>query len=70
MIYTIKINENTPNGKRIVEELRNNYKDVEFVDSTVNSVIPEGYMTGDEFRKNVKSRIYYDTPQKQDIKLR
>ncbi len=58
MIYTVKINENTPNGKRIVEELRNNYKDVEFVDSTVNSVILEGYMTGDEFRKNVKSRIY------------
>lgn len=58
MIYTVRINENTPNGKRIVEELRNNYKDVEFVDSTVNSVIPEGYMTGDEFRKNVKSRIY------------
>jgi len=35
MIYTVRINENTPNGKRIVEELRSNYKDVEFVDSTL-----------------------------------
>ena len=58
MIHTVKINDNTPNGKRIVEELRNNYNDVEFVDSTVNSSVPEGYMTGDEFRKNVKSKIH------------
>jgi len=58
MIHTVKINDNTPNGKRIIEELRNNYNDVEFVDSTVNSSVPEGYMTGDEFRKNVKSKIH------------
>lgn len=58
MIHTVKINDNTPNGKRIVEELRNNYKDVEFVDSTVNSNVPEGYLTGDQFRKNVKSKIH------------
>ncbi len=58
MIHIVKINDNTPNGKRIVEELRNNYKDVEFVDSTVNSNVPEGYLTGDQFRKNVKSKIH------------
>ena len=57
MIHTVKINDNTPNGKRIVRELRSNYKEVEFVSSTANSIVPEGYMTGDEFRKNVKSKI-------------
>jgi hypothetical protein len=58
MIHTVKINDNTPNGKRIIDELRSNYQDVEFVSSVVNSNVPEGYITGDEFRKNVKSRIY------------
>lgn len=58
MIHTVKINDNTPNGKRIIDELRSNYQDVEFVSSVVNSNVPEGYITGDELRKNVKSRIY------------
>ena len=58
MIHTVRINDNTPNGKRIVEELRSNFKDVEFIGSTINTVVQEGYITGDEFRKNVKSRIY------------
>ncbi|MFZ4583083.1 MAG: hypothetical protein ACOYM7_10580 [Paludibacter sp.] len=58
MIHTVKISDHTPTGKRILEELRNNYKEVEFVSSTVNSNVPEGYMTSDEFRKNVKSKIY------------
>ena len=57
MIHTVRINDNTATGSRIIEELRNNNKDVEFVNSTLNSNIPEGYMTGDEFRKNVKSKI-------------
>ena len=57
MIHIVKINDNTPNGKRIIEDLRKNYKDVEFVDSTINQNVPEGYMTSDEFRKNVKSKI-------------
>ena len=57
MIHIVKINDNTPNGKRIIEDLRKNYKDVEFVDSTINQNVQEGYMTSDEFRKNVKSKI-------------
>jgi hypothetical protein len=58
MIHEVKINDNTPNGKHIVEELRSNFKDVEFIGSTINTVVAEGYITGDEFRKNVKSKIY------------
>jgi hypothetical protein len=57
MIHTVKISDDTPNGKRIIEDLRNNYKEVEFVSSTVSSIIPEGYMTANDFRKNVKSKI-------------
>lgn len=45
MTHTVKINDNTPNGKRIIEELRNNNKEVEFVSSIVNLNVPEGYMT-------------------------
>ena len=58
MIHTIKIDDNTPNGKRIIEELRNNYKDVEFVESNVSEPVPDGYMTGQEFRTKVKSKIH------------
>ena len=57
MIHTIKIDDNTPNGKRIIEELRKNYKDVEFVESNVSAPAPDGYMTGQEFRTKVKSNI-------------
>jgi hypothetical protein len=57
MIHTVKISDDTPNGKRIIEDLRNNYKEVEFVSSTVSSIIPEGYMTANDFRKSVKSKI-------------
>ncbi len=57
MIHTVKINDITPNGKRIVEELRNNYKDVEFVSSTANSVVPDGYMTSDDFWKVSRANL-------------
>jgi hypothetical protein len=58
MIHTVKISDHTPNGKRIVEELRNNYEEVEFIGSTVNTTVPEGYMTSDEFWK--ASRVSID----------
>jgi hypothetical protein len=57
MIHTVKINDNTPIGKKIIEELRNNYKDVEFVSSTVNSNVPEGYMTSDDFWKVSRANL-------------
>lgn len=57
MIHTIKIDDNTPNGKRIIEELRKNYKDVEFVESNVSAPAPDGYMTSDDFWKNSKRNL-------------
>ncbi|HRZ96842.1 MAG TPA: hypothetical protein P5084_04755 [Paludibacter sp.] len=57
MIHPVKINDNTPNGKRIIEELRSNTHDVEFVNFSANSPVREGFMTGEEIRKNVKAKI-------------
>jgi hypothetical protein len=57
MIHTVRINDNTSNGKRIIEELRANKKEVEFVTTPVNSSAPEGYMTGDEFWTQSKKNI-------------
>lgn len=57
MIHTVKINDSTPNGKRLLEELRKNYKEVEFIDSSVHTSAPEGYMTSDEFWKQSKENV-------------
>lgn len=57
MIHTVKINDNTPNGKRIIEELRNNNKEVEFVSSIVNLNVPEGYMTSDDFWNTSRANL-------------
>jgi hypothetical protein len=51
MIYTVKINDSFPSGKRLLEELRRHRKAVEFENPTKNGVIPEGYLTVDEFEK-------------------
>jgi len=48
MIYTTKIDTGVLFGQG---------KMVEFQKSTVSEIIPEGYMTGDEFEKNVKKGL-------------
>jgi len=60
MIHTVKINDCTPSGKRLLEELRRHPKSVEFENQSVE-VIPEGYVTGEEFVKRGKEKIlkYY-----------
>jgi len=46
MIITVKINTDTPDGKRLVKELRHYPDIVEFIDSTVVSEdVPEGYLS-------------------------
>ncbi len=61
MIHTIKIDDNSPSGKKLIEELRRHPKSVEFENQTTNGDMPEGYVTGDEFVKRGKERIlkYY-----------
>lgn len=60
MIITVKINTDTPDGKRLENELRRLPETVEFIDSTVVSdTIPEGYVSlkdgFDQVREHVKS---------------
>jgi len=57
MIHTVKIDDKTPTGKRIINELRKHPKTVEFENPAVTGIIPEGYVTGDEFESQVKENI-------------
>jgi hypothetical protein len=57
MIHLVKINDNTASGKRLIEELRKNNMDVEFVNTMTNTNSTEEYMTGEEFRIKVMSKI-------------
>jgi len=49
MIHTVKIDDTTRNGKKIIHDLRRYRKGVEFDNPAVTGVIPEGYMTSEEF---------------------
>ena len=58
MIITVKINTDTPAGKRLEDELRRYPGVVEFIDSTeVSDAIPEGYFSlkdgFDQVRKHI-----------------
>ena len=60
MTITVKINIDTPAGKRLEDELRLHPEAVEFIDSTiVSDSIPEGYVSlkdgFEQVREHVKS---------------
>jgi len=60
MTITVKINTDTPTGKRLENELHRFPEVVEFIDSTeVSDIIPEGYVSlkdgFDQVREHVKS---------------
>jgi len=57
MIHTIKIDDKTPTGKRLIKELQKHHKIVEFENPAETGVAPEGYLTGDEFENQVKENI-------------
>lgn len=57
MIHTIKIDDKTVSGKKILEAARKSRKGVEIENPAVSGVVPEGYMTGDEFRVRVKEGL-------------
>jgi len=50
MIHTVKIDDTTRNGKKIISDLRRFRKGVEFENPAVAGITPEGYMTAEEFR--------------------
>ena len=51
MIYTVKIDDSTRNGKRMMKELSKDPEGVEFENPAITGKIPEGYMTSEEFEK-------------------
>ena len=60
MMITVKINTDTPDGKRLENELRRYPETVEFVNSTIiSNTIPEGFIPlkdgFDQVREHVKS---------------
>ena len=50
MIHTVKIDDKTRNGKKILNELRHYHSGVEFENPAITGVVPEGYLTSEEFR--------------------
>lgn len=56
MIHTIKIDDSTPTGKKLVNELRRHTKTVHFEISSTDN-IPKGYMTSDEFWKKSRENV-------------
>ena len=57
MIHSIKIDDNTPTGKRLITVLRKHNKVVNFEVPFIEGVIPEVYMTGDEFFTGIKEEL-------------
>jgi len=58
MVHIVRINDNNSTGQKLIEELHRHEKAVEFIIPRLDLTVPEGYMTSDEFRKSVKSKIY------------
>lgn len=54
MIHTVKIDDSTINGKKLMKEVRR-YKKGVIIENSFD--IPEGYVTADEFAKQVKEEL-------------
>jgi len=57
MIHTVKIDDTTRNGKKIINDLRRYRKGVVFENPADTGIVPEGYVTSEEFRKKVKENL-------------
>jgi len=57
MIHTVKIDDTTLNGKKILTDLRRYRKGIEFENPAVTGITPDGYMTSEEFRRIVKENL-------------
>jgi len=54
MIHTVRIDDTTRNGKKILSDLRRYRKGVEFENPADTGIVPEGYVSSVDFR--VESR--------------
>lgn len=57
MIHSIKINDNFPSGKRLINELRKHPKAVEFENPALTGIVPEGYKTSEKFWEKMDEKI-------------
>ena len=57
MIHTVRIDDTTPGGKKILSELHRIREGVEFENPAISGIVPEGYVPIDEFFDNVERRI-------------
>ncbi len=57
MIYTVKIDTSTIPRQKALQDLKKFRKEVEFENPIASGIVPEGYMTGDEFEKRVKEGL-------------
>lgn len=57
MTVTVKIDTSTSRGKALVKELQRYPKTVKFENPVETGVVPEGYMTVEEFRDGMHKFI-------------
>ncbi len=57
MIHTVRIDDNTRNGKKLIAEIKRYKKGVEFDNPAKTGIMPEGYVSANEFEMKVKENI-------------
>lgn len=57
MKYTLTVDTNTEAGRKIMEIAKKTRKGVEIENPAVSGIVPEGYMTGDEFVRRTKEGL-------------
>lgn len=57
MYVNVRINSKTPRGKQLLKELKRYPETVKFDNPAESGIVPEGYVTAEEFRERVKKKI-------------
>jgi hypothetical protein len=57
MVHTVHIDDTTINGRKLLKELRRYKKGIQFENVALSGVVPEGYMTPEEFRIEAKTSL-------------
>ena len=57
MIHTVRIDDTARNGKKILSDLSRYRTGVEFDNPAISGIIPEGYLTVDNFFDNVEKKL-------------
>ena len=57
MIHTVYLDDEYVNVKKLLGEISRQKQGVRFENSATNNIVPEGYMTSEEFRTRAKLKI-------------